>query len=298
MAKHFTFREREFLYRLKQAGKCHAEIGRPMGRRRTTIGRELKRNAGQRGYRSQQAQRLSDQRRLACRRPHKLADPDVHRYVQERLNTYWSPDQIGGRAQEQFPDEPRRHVSHPTIYAWIKSRPPDERRRYGDWEGDPIVGAPRSGVFVTLVERRPGDLAALKSCDRRARRVRRKIEQMLSPWPAELRRSATFDNGKEFAERQLLERNLRCKIYFAEPYKSWQRGLNEYTNRLLRQYFPKGTLLRLRVLAGTSTSSRATQQPATQAPRLPNPHGSAENSPARLRLRIDGAEQRKLLRMV
>jgi IS30 family transposase len=70
-----------------------------------------------------------------------------------------------------------------------------------------VVGAQQSGVIVTLVERRTGYLKARKSCDRRARRVRRKIERMLSPLPAELCQSATFDNGKEFAEHALLEHN-------------------------------------------------------------------------------------------
>jgi IS30 family transposase len=280
MACQLTLEEREVVSQMIYAGESNVEIARAMGRHRTTVWRERQRNGDGDEYQAVAAQAGANQRRRERPLERKMDRPEVKQYVCEKLKQCWSPDQIGGRVQEQFPDEPRRHVSHQTIYVWIRARPQEERRtwreylrrggrkrprndrrgrlqgtcsiagrpkvvnekkRYGDWEGDTVVGARHSGAFVTLVERRTGYLAALKSCDRRARRVRRKIEQMLSPLPAELRRSATFDNGKEFAEHELLERNLSLKTYFAEPYKSWQRGLNEYTNGLLRQYFPKGT---------------------------------------------------------
>jgi IS30 family transposase len=99
MARHLTFQEREFLYRLKKQGKSKREIAELMGRDRTTVYRELSRNAGQRGYRPKQAQRLADERRLASRRPHKLADSQMHEYVEERLEKRWSPDQIAARSR-------------------------------------------------------------------------------------------------------------------------------------------------------------------------------------------------------
>lgn len=103
MANHLTFEERRFLYRLRKKGKSPPEIAELMDRDRSTIYRELKRNAGQRGYRPKQAQRLADERRLASRRPHKMDDPDVHQYVQDRLEKRWSPEQIAGRVQCDFP---------------------------------------------------------------------------------------------------------------------------------------------------------------------------------------------------
>ena len=122
MANHLTFQERQFLYRLKRKGKANPEIAELMGRDRSTIHRELKRNAGQRGYRPKQAQRLADERRLASHRPHKMDDPDVHQYVQDRLEKCWSPEQIAGRVKCDFPRAPARWLSRQTIYDWIDDR--------------------------------------------------------------------------------------------------------------------------------------------------------------------------------
>lgn len=148
MASHLTFEERRILYRLKKKGKTSTEIADMMGRHRSTIYRELCRNTGQRGYRPKQAQRLADERRLASRRPHKMTDPEVHQYVQERLEKYWSPDQIAGRMQRDFPRAPARWLSRQTIYDWIDDwapqwrsllrrggRPPEKRGKLTDWCG-------------------------------------------------------------------------------------------------------------------------------------------------------------------
>ena len=231
MAKHLTFEERQFLYRLRKKGKSNTAIAELMGRDRSTIYRELDRNTGQRGYRPKQAQRLADTRRLASRRPHKMDDPDVHRYVQDRLEKYWSPDQIAGRVRGDLPRSPARWLSRQTIYDWINyqspewqsllrrgGRPPEKRgkltdcvridgrpdvinkrRRYGDWEGDTIVGQGRRSALVTLVERksgyaRIGRVDSMKS-DMTIRVAKRRMQDL----PPCLRRSMTFDNGKEFA---------------------------------------------------------------------------------------------------
>lgn len=116
MAHHLTFPEREFLYRLMKEGKSEAEIAYLMGRDRSTIYRELRRNTGRRGYRPKQAQRLATTRRLACRRPWKMDDPEVLQYVQERLEKRWSPDQIAGHLRRDFRRQPRRWLSRQTIY--------------------------------------------------------------------------------------------------------------------------------------------------------------------------------------
>lgn len=273
MANHLTFQERQFLYRLKRKGKANSEIAELMGRDRSTIHRELKRNAGQRGYRPKQAQRLADERRLASRRPHKMDDPDVHQYVQDRLEKCWSPEQIAGRVQCDFPRAPARWLSRQTIYDWIDAERPEwqimlrrggrlpekrgkltdcvridgrpdvinRRRRYGDWEGDTMVGKGRRSALVTLVERKSGYTRIGRVDSMKSDATMRAANRRLKDLPPSLRRSMTFDNGKEFAEHQQLTHGLGLEVYFADPYASWQRGTNENTNGLLRQYFPKGT---------------------------------------------------------
>ena len=273
MAGHLTFEERAFLYRLKKDGRSSAEIARLMGRDRSTIYRELNRNTGGRGYRPKQAQQLAHQRRAPCRRPAKLDDPAIRQYVQDRLEKRWSPDQIAGRMRRDFPCQPRRWVSRQTIYNWINTRavewkpllrrggrPPEtrgklagcvridgrpdvinRRRRYGDWEGDTIIGKGRRNAVVTLVERKSGYLRAGRVDDLRAATTTNVTRRRMKDLPAPLRRSVTFDNGKEFADHARISRTLGLAVYFALPYRSWQRGTNENTNGLLRQYFPKGT---------------------------------------------------------
>lgn len=226
------------------------------------------------------AQQRAGLRRATRELERKMDRAEVADEVRHGLARCWSPDQIAGRLKRAYPDDRRRQVSHQTIYAWIGRQPPEDRRRfraflrrggkrrvgddrrgklvgtvsiegrpqvvntrrrYGDWEGDTVVGARQSGAVVTLVERKSGYLLTAKSCDRQARRVARKIESRLKKLPPPLRRTSTFDNGKEFADHDYLASRLGLRIYFAKPYCSWQRGTNEHTNGLLRQFLPKGT---------------------------------------------------------
>jgi IS30 family transposase len=94
---------------------------------------------------------------------------------------------------------------------------------------------------VSLVERKSGYTLLARVDDRRAETVRRAAQQRLAALPPHLRRTLTFDNGKEFAEHEALAAATRMKIYFAQPYCSWQRGTNENTNGLVREFLPKGT---------------------------------------------------------
>jgi IS30 family transposase len=273
MVSHLTFEERQFLYRLKRKGVSKVEVARLMGRDRSTIYRELGRNSGQRGYRPKQAQRLADERRLACRRSHKMDEPDVHHYVQEKLEKRWSPDQIAGRVRRDFPRARGRWLSRQTIYDWINGQMPEwhallrrggrapekrgkltdcvridgrpeainRRRRYGDWEGDTMVGKGRRSALVTLVERKSGYARIGRVDSMKSDMTMRVAKRRMQDLPPCLSRSMTFDNGKEFAEHRQLTQTLGLNVYFALPYKSWQRGTNENTNGLLRQFFPKGT---------------------------------------------------------
>lgn len=119
-----------------------------------------------------------------------------------------------------------------------------QRQRYGDWEGDTVQGKPGQGCLVTLVERKSRYLVAAKLEDKKASSLTAKSLQALGPIPRVMRQTLTVDNGSEFAHFKELENKARLKVFFADPYAAWQRGLNENTNGLLRQYFPKGTNFR------------------------------------------------------
>ena len=273
MGKHLNFTERECLHRWLEEGKKRVEVARLLGRHKSVVTRELQRNSGKRGYEPEEAQQLAETRRQTPRRAAKVDEPEMRAYVEERLSKQWSPDQIAGRLRHERPRQPHRHVSHQAIYNWIDVRAPqwrgmlrrggrpverrgkprdlvriacrpqviNRRRRYGDWEGDTLVGKGRRNALVTLVERKSGYTRIGRADDLTAESTSRVTTRRLCTLPRALRRSITFDNGKEFMGHRKIARQLQLDIYFADPYRSWQRGTNENTNGLLRQYFPKGT---------------------------------------------------------
>ena len=279
MASHLTLEEREIMDHMHRAGKMQTQIALRLGRSKSTISRELRRNRSPNGYWAVAAHRKAQQRRSGRPWVGKLERPEVRRYVRERLQQRWSPDEIAARSRSDFPRDRRRQISHQTIYTWIRTedakgrkwqrflrrlgrkRPEAEKRgkiparvsiegrpavvdrrgRYGDWEGDTIVGANHRGGAVTLVERKSGYLLMGKVLNLRAATVRQVAAERYRSMPPALRKTLTLDNGKEFAEHDQLAAEAALKIYFAKPYCSWQRGTNENTNGLIRQFFPKGT---------------------------------------------------------
>lgn len=279
MARHLTLEERETVSLMHHDRSKQAEIARRLGRHPSTISRELRRNHSSNGYSAAAAQAKADSRQSQRPRVRKLDRPAVSRYVRDRLRQYWSPDQIAGRSRSDFPGDPHRHLSRQTIYTWIHAQPAagakwrrylrrlgrvrrrsenrgqlpacvsiegrptvvDRRARYGDWEGDTVVGAAHRGGAVTLVDRRSGYLLLGKVIDRHATTVRQAIAELLQPLPAKLRKTLTLDNGKEFAEHERLAAENALRVYFAKPYCAWQRGTNENTNGLVRQFLPKGS---------------------------------------------------------
>lgn len=279
MVRHLTSEEREVVARMHSAGEIQAEIARRLGRDASTISRELQRNRSRNGYWAVAAQKKADARRRQRPRVCKLQRPEVRHYVQERLRLYWSPDEIAARSRADFPRDRTRHVSHQTIYAWIHAqdaagkrwrrylrsagwkrpgsenrgrlpactsiagRPAvvDRRRRYGDWEGDTVVGAGRRGGAVSLVERKSGYLLLGRVGNLRAATVCQSAAALYRSTPPALRKTLTLDNGTEFAEHRQLAAEAALTVYFAKPYCAWQRGTNEHTNGLIRQFFPKGT---------------------------------------------------------
>ena len=280
MSKQFTESDRAVLAQLLALHLPKKEIAARLEKNRSSVCRELARNSGPLGYIPIEAQQRARARRRLPRRQAKMSDPQVRQYVGERLEQCWSPDQIAGRSQREFHRAAGRQVSRQTIYNWIDARRPEERRqwrqylrlgrprrkrlanggrlpgavtidgrplvvdarrRFGDWEGDTIVSRGRRGGLVSLVERKSGYTLLVGVTDLRAATVREASQSQLRSLPRHLRRTLTFDNGKEFAEHAALASATGMSIYFAQPYCAWQRGTNEHTNGLVRQYLPKGT---------------------------------------------------------
>lgn len=282
---HLTMDERNVIFVMQVQGYSSAEMARCLGRHRSTLSRECRRNAPFDGrYFSSDAQAWAHSRRRAHLRRPKTGDSRLMTYVAERLRSRWSPQQIAGRLSWHAPaDLQGRSISHTTIYRWIWSDPErfrqfrpflriahksrrkpygkpsrqgqiagkrsiderpkeaNERQRLGDWEGDTVVGKGRKGFLLTCVDRVSRYLIArtVEACA--AEPVAQKLQQSLRKLPAHKRRSLTLDNGREFARPTELARRLRLDVFFAHPYHSWERGTNENTNGLLRQYLPKGT---------------------------------------------------------
>lgn len=274
MASQLKQEDRDVIAQRRAAGVPHRVVAIELHRHERTIRREIHRNSIAGIYCPAQAQKLADRRRrtgrASCR---KMARQENLDYVRERLKEYWSPDQIAGRSRRDFPGNSQRQFSRQTIYTWLKKydhrrplqnclrrhrqtrcRKPREqsatvadrpevinhRRRYGDWEGDTIVG-PGSAALLSLTERRSGFLSLLPISERRALPVRQAICGRLTQLPEELRRSLTLDNGSEFAEAKMLKKGVGLDVYRTKPHSPWERGSIENLNGLIRQYFPKGT---------------------------------------------------------
>lgn len=125
----------------------------------------------------------------------------------------------------------------------IEQRPAcvDQRRRFGDWESDTVEGAKGTGLIATHVERKSRYTRMGKLPDKKAATFSAVTCELLEDLPPMLRRTSTADNGKEFAGFATIEHTLRMKVYFANPHAPWERGVNENTNGLLREFFPKGS---------------------------------------------------------
>ena len=206
--------------------------------------------------------------------------PEIRDCVLSYLKQWWSPDEIAGQLRAAAPDQPRPCISHETIYAFLRrkenrrvwgpflrghrarTRRPrrvpggarmahrpeviNRRERYGDWEGDTMLGTGRrdDGALLVLVERRSGYVQLSKVPNRQSATVIRAAERCLEQHPTHLRLSCTFDNGAEFTEHGRLHTDLGLEVYFADPHSPWQRGTNENTIRLVRQFIPKGMSIR------------------------------------------------------
>jgi len=269
-----TQEERYQIFALIKAEHKQTEIAMILNRHKSTISREIHRNTGLRGYRPQQAQRLTEERRQT--KVHTSIPRSLWRQVERLLREDWSPEQIKLWLKAEY----NVSISHEWIYQYIlqdkiyggalyhhlrckkqrrkrygsynrrgqlidrisiDERPAivDKRSRIGDWELDTIIGKGHQQAIVSLTERKSRYTLIQKVQRKTAHSVANAIIKLLSPF-SERVMTMTSDNGKEFAEHKHIADTLNAQFYFAHPYVSWERGLNENTNGLIRQYFPKG----------------------------------------------------------
>lgn len=278
--QHLTHEERSTIASLKRKNRSITEIAAITDRHRTTVWRELKRNSNPSGtYTAPAASKAAAERaaKASCRAS-RIA-PERWGYVAEKLRvSQWSPEEIRNRmklegmvpishesiyrrlwADKQAGGDLHVHLRHKirsyrrrgsprekrgriSGQRMISERPPEieRRERFGDYEMDTVIGVPSGEVLVTMVERRSRFTFVLKASDKSALEVSTAIITALHPHRERVH-TLTYDNGKEFAKHALIDEILGSKSYFAYPYHSWERGLNENTNGLIRQYFPKQT---------------------------------------------------------
>ncbi|MDQ3018785.1 MAG: IS30 family transposase [bacterium] len=275
---HLTEEERYQIDDLKREALSQNKIAKMIGRSPSTLSRELNRNRGERGWRPRQAQ-LKSAERLITRGSNnaKKVSGEAWKYAKKHLiEDQWSPQQIAGRSaieglttishetiyQRILEDKKKggnlythlrckkkrkkRYGSARTRgiipnRVDIDQRPAivESRKRTGDWEGDTIIGSHTVGaVIASMVERKSRFTVLAKSKNKTTIAVIKSINQHMTPI-ADLVHTVTLDNGKEFSLHELMAAQLNADVYFAKPYHSWERGLNENTNGLVRQYFPK-----------------------------------------------------------
>jgi len=279
--EHLNIDERESILKTMAEHKSMRQIGEQLGRDAGTISRELRRNVSSTGeYKPHLAQRYYEQRRTESKQPERLEENAwLRRYVRGRLKQYWSPEQISGTLNRSYgiAISPvtiyswvyRNHLEGGEYYKYLRRahrwrrrrragvdhrgqmperrmidkrpRVVDERKRIGDWESDTLEGRKSCGLLATHVERKSRYTVAVKVRDKSADTLTRATIKAFRKLPLDFVKTMTFDNGKEFAGFKELELGLGMRSYFANPYHSWERGTNENTNGLLRQFFPKGT---------------------------------------------------------
>ncbi len=272
-----TYAERYSLGLLRRQGLTAAAIAELLGRHRSTIGRELRRNraASDGAYRPQLADWYARGRRARSRRNRRFSQADLQR-IRRLLEAKWSPEQIAGSLRRQG----LLRISHETIYCYIwadkrqggtlythlrgarkqrrkryrrydsrgrvagkrpiTARPAvvETRRQVGHWEVDTVVG-PGRPCLLSLVERKTGYVVLGQLRARTTADVNRRATQLIRRQPRTVR-TITADNGTEFHGYPAIEQATGTRFYFATPHHAWERGTNENTNGLIRQYLPKG----------------------------------------------------------
>lgn len=279
---HLAQEERFLIHTLLQADSSLRQIARKLGRSPSTISREVDRNTGKKGYRYDQADEFAKSRRKeASSVPRKMTDELWAKVNDLLVHKRWSPEQIEGRLRLQGEVSVSanwiyKHIwddraAGGTLFRYLRRRGKkpnrrgrdgagrgvipgrvdiskrpgevEDKTRVGDWEADTIVGAKHRGALVSLVDRMSKFTFLHPVGQKTAEQVGAAMLRCLEP-VRKLVLTITADNGKEFAGHARVAKWLCARFYFATPYHSWERGLNEHTNGLVREFFPKKQDLR------------------------------------------------------
>jgi IS30 family transposase len=260
-------------------GKNCSEIAKLLGRSKSTISREIKRNSSKstNSYNAWRATSLYIYRRKKCvRKPVIQPDTDLYNYIVECLNKYWSPEIIANKCKDKgfyactstiyraikekhikgilpkthlrrrgkhsIPDRKKFNTISPVHTIHERPEIVETKERFGDFEGDTVYGGIGKGCIVTLVDRKSKLLLAAIAPNREKDTIRKAFTNAFSLMEVRIPiETITLDNGSEFADFLNIEKDLETTIYFADPHAPWQRGLNENTNDIIRFFFPKGT---------------------------------------------------------
>lgn len=273
-----TSGERYMLSALRKQGLSASQIARELGRHPSTISRELRRNRCNDGrYRPSKADSRTRSRRSRSRRNRRFGLMDF-RLVESMLPHFWSPEQIAGElklrrvlsiSHETIYQHIWRNKRHGgRLYEYLRCAGKQRRKRYGrydsrgrlagkrniserpasvedrqqlgHWEIDTVMGTGSKDCIVTLVERKTGYTLIGKLRDRTKAELTKRTVWLINKHPGRFL-TVTADNGTEFHDYKRIEEQTGVPFYFANPHHSWERGTNENTNGLIRQYLPKGT---------------------------------------------------------
>ena len=279
--RHLNIEQRTRLYQLcQEENLSQRQMAVLLGCHQSTISRELRRNQSSLGcYLPDTAQAQSKTRRKNSKHPFENITESAVEEVKKGLKDYHSPEQIAGRLKKEGKESLSHETIYQMIYQnyrgcgeyreYLRQGRGKRKRRggskskrgaipgrvdiserpaiaalkteIGHWESDTMIGGNHLGVLVTHVEKTSKFLVAGLARNKTAREINRVTEELFQKMTPETRKTFTCDNGKEFSGHQELSQKLGANFYFATPYHSWERGLNEHTNGLLRQFFPKGT---------------------------------------------------------
>jgi len=276
--------ERNQIYALHKEGFSNAAIAQRLERDPSTISREISRNTGGNGYRPKQAHTFACDRRSKASSGRRISQKVEQYMRDKLANEQWSPEQISGRIYKDIgenlshewiyqyvyddrrakgdlyknlrhghrqrkkrcnPSPGRAGRGHIKNRRDIDERPAtvEKRLQFGHWEIDTIIGHAHSGAAVTIVERKTRFTIIIPLPNRKSDRVAEETIKVLDTIQDTVL-SITADNGKEFALHELVAEKLNLDYYFAKPYHSWERGTNENTNGLIRQYIPKSASIK------------------------------------------------------